>query len=474
MANIKRVDGKTGISYKITVTYGRDMSGKQIRHYKTWRPDAKMTERQMEKEIQRLAIEFEQQIKKGFLLDEKQTFSEYAEYFIELKIREGRKRATIASYKDLLSRINLAIGHLKLSDIRPQHLNSFYSNLAEEGISKRRRKVIAKPNLKKAIDDCGMSKKALASNAKIGQATLKAAYDGKRISLASAEAISKSLNIKTEKLFSIAPDNTTLSPKSIREHHRLISSILSQAEKEMLIPYNAASKATPPSVEHKTPNYFQLQDVERIRDALDKEPLKWKVITHLFLITGCRRGEVAGLKWSKVDFDNSKLTIDHALYYLSGVGIYADTTKTNKTRFIKLPVETIILLKQYRIWYKELKEKNGDRWNDTDYLFVTDDGSPLHPDSISKWMVKFSKRHNLPHINPHAFRHTMASILINKGADIVSVSKRLGHSRVSTTTDYYAQIIEEADADAADSLADVIFSRDKVIKNGVIRQQKIG
>ena len=285
MANIKRIDGKTGVSYKITVTYGRDMSGKQIRHFKTWRPDVKMTERQIDKEVQRLAFEFEQQIKTGFILDEKQTFAEYANYFINLKIRENRKRATIACYQDLLSRINPAIGHIKLSDIRPQHLNSFYSNLSEVGVSKRGDKAIAKPNLKKVIDQCGISKKELASNAGIGQATLKTAYDGDKITIASAEAISKVLNEKIEKLFSIEHDKTTLSSKSIREHHRLISSVLSLAEKEMLIPYNAATRATPPSVEHKTPNYFQYSDVERIRDALDKEPLKWKVLTHLFLIT---------------------------------------------------------------------------------------------------------------------------------------------------------------------------------------------
>ena len=71
--------------------------------------------------------------------------------------------------------------------------------------------------------------------------------------------------------------------------------------------------------------------------------------------------------------------------------------------------------------------------------------------------AEFSKRHDLPHINPHAFRHTMASILINSGKDVVSVSKRLGHAKVSTTTDIYSHIIMEADEQASECLADVML-----------------
>ena len=61
MANIRRIDGKRGVSYKITVTKGRDSTGKQIRHFLTWKPEPGMTNRQMEKEVQRAAFEFERQ-----------------------------------------------------------------------------------------------------------------------------------------------------------------------------------------------------------------------------------------------------------------------------------------------------------------------------------------------------------------------------------------------------------------------------
>ena len=137
MANIKRIDGKTGTSFKITVTKGRDMTGKQIRHYKTWAPERPMTERQMEKEVQRVAFEFEREIELGFQADNRQTFAEYAKYVLELKERAGDKYRTLERYGELMERIIPAIGHIKLVDLRPQHLNAFYKALGEEGVSRR-------------------------------------------------------------------------------------------------------------------------------------------------------------------------------------------------------------------------------------------------------------------------------------------------------------------------------------------------
>ena len=92
-------------------------------------------------------------------------------------------------------------------------------------------------------------------------------------------------------------------------------------------------------------------------------------------------------------------------------------------------------------------------------LFPQDNGGPIHPDSVTDWMNKFSKRHDLPHINPHAFRHTMASMLYFNGVDSVSISKRLGHAQVSTTANIYAHVMEAADRKNADILEDVFLKK---------------
>lgn len=95
-------------------------------------------------------------------------------------------------------------------------------------------------------------------------------------------------------------------------------------------------------------------------------------------------------------------------------------------------------------------------------MFVQEEtGKPIHPDSINSHLTGFSEKYNLPHINPHAFRHTMASLLYFNGVDGISISKRLGHSKVSTTTDIYSHIIKQADEQAAECIADVILRKHK-------------
>ena len=117
------------------------------------------------------------------------------------------------------------------------------------------------------------------------------------------------------KLFNIKRDNTPLSNKTILEYHHFISVVLEQADKEMLIPFNPARKATPPKQKPHTANYFQIEDVERIRDCLELEPLKWRTFVHLLLISGARRGEIAGLKWDVIDWRNSRIHIQNNLLY---------------------------------------------------------------------------------------------------------------------------------------------------------------
>ena len=82
-----------------------------------------------------------------------------------------------------------------------------------------------------------------------------------------------------------------------------------------------------------------------ILDALQQEPIKWRTITHLLIVTGCRRGEIMGLKWEKVDLENRKLRIDAALLYSPEVGLYETSTKTNDIRNLTIPAETVVLLR---------------------------------------------------------------------------------------------------------------------------------
>jgi len=267
------------------------------------------------------------------------------------------------------------------------------------------------------------------------------------------------LGAEIESLFTLTQSRKPLSNKTVLEHHRFIHTVLGQAEKEMLVPYNAAAKATPPAASRKAPEYFQPEQIAAILDALEDEPEKWRVLTHLLIVTGCRRGEIAGLKWSKVDLDQGSLEISANLCYSKERGIYETTTKTGNVRFVNIPSETVALLRKYRASQAALQLANGDRWQDAGYLFTQDDGRPINPTSVTAWLNKFSRRRGLPHIHPHSFRHSVASILISAGTDIVTVSKQLGHAQVSTTGDIYAHVIEEAKAQATECIADIMLRR---------------
>ena len=459
MAHIEKIEGKRGTSYRFIVSGGFDSNGKRITHKKTWKPPEGMTPRQIEKAVQRAAMDFERSIEQGYSLDNKQTFAEYAVYVLDLKKRDGTKAKTLDRYQELMIRINQAIGHIKLADLRPQHLNAFYKNLAEPGIRLGADTATARIDIATWLKENKKTRAGIAEAAGIAASTVSAAAKGNPIQVEKAEAIAMAMGKKLREVFTIEQNMEPLADKTILAYHRLISIILTQAEKEMLVPYNAAAKASPPKTAKKAPNYFQPETISDILKALEAEPLKWQLITHLLLVTGCRRGEIMGLKWDKVDFKNNRVTIDRALIVSPSKGVYESTTKTSDIRYLNLPTETMALLKQHKREQLRIQIANGDRWIHSGYVFTQDNGDRMNPDSITAWLNEFSKRHGLPHINPHAFRHTVASVLLANGTDIVTVAAQLGHASASTTENFYAHIIEENKAKATECIADVLLRK---------------
>lgn len=274
MATIEKIQNKSGDSYRITVAGGFDTSGKRIRHRMNYKPTPGMTPRQIEKAVQRAAADFERSIEQGYALDNRQAFSEYAAYVLDLKERTGTKQKTLDRYRELMGRIDQAIGHIKLSDLRPQHLNSFYKNLAEPGVRGGNGSAAIKIDLAAWMKAHKTSRAAIASNAGVAASTVSAAVKGVPIRGDKAAAIAKAMGKKVHEVFTITKDTKPLADKTILAYHRLISLILTQAEKEMLVPYNAAAKSTPPRAEKADPNYFQPETVAAILDALENEPLK--------------------------------------------------------------------------------------------------------------------------------------------------------------------------------------------------------
>ncbi len=124
---------KRNNSYEISVSCGYDINNKQIRRTMTYKPEPNMTAKQIEKEVQRQAVLFEEQCKSGQALNNNIKFADFAEIWFSDRKKDLRPK-TYERYKSMLPRINAAIGHMKLSKIQPQHLRAFYKNLSEGGL----------------------------------------------------------------------------------------------------------------------------------------------------------------------------------------------------------------------------------------------------------------------------------------------------------------------------------------------------
>ena len=447
MANIQPRYGKDGklISYSIRVFRGRDADGKQLKPAtKTFTVEPGWTETSALKKATAAAAVFEQEIKQGLATDTRRRFDEYCNYVLELKEQRGLKHSTAVRYRELMRRIFPAIGHIKLKDLRADHLNDFYTKLGKSGVKKSGGRAVAKVDLAAALKEGGVKQVKIVERSGCSKSAISAAVKGDSVSIKTAQAIADALGVKLDEAFTVTEDGQKLSTKTIIEHHRLISTVLDQALKDGLVSVNVAERATLPKLKHKEVDFYEPETLISILDALEDEPIKWRVLVHLFVMSGARRGEILGLRWSGVDFENCQIHVEQNVLYSVERGVYLDTLKTdNADRFISLPAETMALLRQYRAWQAEERLRLGEYYKDNGFLFAKDNGEPLHPDSVSGWLDKFSKRHGLPHLHAHAFRHSAASLLIFHNLDDVSLSRRLGHANADFAKKQYGHLLKK-------------------------------
>lgn len=388
-----------GRGYEIRVSMGCDMNGKKIVKSKTWVPDKKYTPKQLEKEIERQKMLFEEEVKTGNCANSNIKFQPYSEIWIRDYGEQNLAPKTLSRYREYLKRINKAIGHIKLKDLQPLHLNAFYRNLAEDGV-----------NLKAKRDENG--------------------------------------NI-------IA--NGKLSPKTIVEHHRVISKLLSTAVKWNYINDNIAKRADPPKVPQKDIDFLNEDETKEMLYSLQSEPLTYRTMIMLLIYTGMRRGELFGLEWKDIDFENGYLNIVRTSQYIGNKTLITKEPKTKSSRrCMKISQSLVDLLKEYKAFQSEQRLKTGSEWHNTDRLFTQWNGLPMYPDSLTKWFSNFLKRHNLRQVTLHSLRHTNATLLIAEGTDIRTVSSRLGHSNTATTLNIYTHALKSKDSEAADVLNTVL------------------
>lgn len=195
---------------------------------------------------------------------------------------------------------------------------------------------------------------------------------------------------------------------------------------------------------------YTAPELKVLLDCLEREPLKWQALVWLLCDTGIRRGECCGIQWGDIDFTGGKLTIRRTLNYTKDKGVYIDTTKNSRIRTIDLSGRVLSLLKA---WRQEQAARCISLW-----VFNRDETpeDPMHPQSPTGYLAKFSKRYNIPDLHPHKLRHSFASVAITHGADVASVSEKLGHADKAVTLRMYTHADEQSIKRAGDIFREAV------------------
>ena len=225
--------------------------------------------------------------------------------------------------------------------------------------------------------------------------------------------------------------------------YNILNGIFEMAFMDDSIPMNPMLKVKRPAPrkdelpQEERDKAYTATELAYILSCASHEPLQWRTYISLAADTGLRRGELCGLQWADIDFKTGALTVRRNLQYTAAKGVYSTSPKNGKARVVDVGEETLALLKQLRA---EQSQSCMSKW----CFSRAGQAEPIHPQAPNRYFEKFGKRYGVKDFHPHKLRHSSASIAITHGADVVSVSERLGHSDVAITLRTYSHANEES------------------------------
>jgi len=230
-----------------------------------------------------------------------------------------------------------------------------------------------------------------------------------------------------------------LSPRTALHVHRVLREALSHAMKWCMLARNVCDAVDPPRAYNKEMVALDTPEVQEFLDIAVSH--RYGPVFFLALYTGMRRSEFLGLRWSAVDLTTKTLSVTQTLQCIKSMGLVAMQPKTYRSRrLVSLPPSAVALLSGLKVKQRQEREDLGMEWKDSDYVFSKFDGTPYHPNTVSKAFSKIIKKSGLPKVRLHDLRHTHATIMLKQGADPKTISERLGHSSVVITLARISQI----------------------------------
>ena len=255
---------------------------------------------------------------------------------------------------------------------------------------------------------------------------------------------------------------------SVVKIYTILKLVFKNAYLEEIIEKNPMDRVERPSAKKEeiiteTAESYTPEEAAYILECLNQEPYQWQCYVRLLIDTGCRRGEACGLQWGDIDFDDDRVDFNRQLCYTPEDGVYVDTLKNRKKRKVFIDPDLTEMLKTLRklktnkkvVDIQKAKNDFDDQYIFTQIISESKKETiysdlPMHPDTPTRYFKKFGERYNINHFHPHKCRHTQASVAITNGADVVSVSQKLGHSDVSVTLRIYAHASDESQKKASE------------------------
>lgn len=245
-----------------------------------------------------------------------------------------------------------------------------------------------------------------------------------------------------------------LSARSVRHVHTLLRRALADLVRDGRLARNPAMYVELPKVDTEKMKCWTPADVRTFLEAIADDRLYalWRVAAS----TGMRRGELCGLRWQSVDLDAGTLSVDETLLDIRHELVIGQPKTGRGRRVLALDAGTVAALRAHKARQAAERLAFGAGFNDGGYVFVREDGAPVHPAWLTRAFSQRVKAAGLPKIRLHDLRHTAATLSLAAGVPIPVVSERLGHARTSITLDWYGHALPGQHREAADKLAALI------------------
>lgn len=254
--------------------------------------------------------------------------------------------------------------------------------------------------------------------------------------------------------------STQLSPKMVNQVHIVLSGAFKHALRMELIHRNPVALVSAPSVKRPKIVPPELSSVRRMLEQARQDGHILYPAMHLIAYTGMRRGEGMGLLWENVDLEEGTVRVEISRVH-TRAGVMQEAPKTDSgLRTINLDAGTVEVLREHRVRQSEMREEMGELFQDGGWVFTDDLGNPISPKRFYDTVKQYGRRVADPRMTVQNLRHFHATLMLENRENPAVVSKRLGHSKVSITLDFYAHVLPGWQQEAADGFAEAMEKGD--------------